>query len=154
VSHWFDARAAKTRAPSAERRRKIGLIEDALGKSDRHVHTYLLAIQGDARSLRKFGPDPAFKVGVAPVELRYFVKLRDELLSARDRLAALHTGLQAERELSRALTESAAAVNQWHRGMSTNDSATINHAQTSMEHHFATAERHAKAGLAALKVGR
>ena len=102
MSHWFDAQAAKTRAPSRERRRKIDLIKTTLGKSDRHVHTYLLAIEGDASSLRHFGPDPAFTVGAAPVELGYSLKLRDELLRARDRLDALQTGLQAEVELSRA----------------------------------------------------
>lgn len=154
MSHWFDAQAAKARAPSRERRRKIDLIKKTIGKSDGQVHTYLVAIDGDAKSLRNFGPDPAFKVGVAPVELQYFVKLRDELLRTRDRLDGLHTGLQAEVELSRALTASAAAVDEWHRGMDTIEGAAISRAQISMNHHFAAAERHAKAGLAALKAYR
>ena len=52
------------------------------------------------------------------------------------------------------MTSSAAAVDQWHRGMNTIDGATITRAHTSMNHHFAIAERHAKAGLAALKAYR
>jgi hypothetical protein len=153
VSHWFDAQAARTRAPTPARRRKIRLIKEALGKSDRNVHTYLDVIESDALSLIKFGPDPKFPGGVAPIELSYFDKLRAELVRARDRLDALHTGLQAERELSRALTELALAVNEWHRGMATTDAATIDRAQAAMQRHFTTANRYAKAGLAGIKLG-
>jgi hypothetical protein len=121
----------------------------ALGKSDRDVHVHLTAIDGYARTLMKFGPDPKYDAGVSPVELQYFAELRAELLRARDRLDALHTGLRVERELSAALTESAAAVDEWHRGP-----ATIDRAQAAMQRHFVIADRHAKAGLADLTRGR
>ena len=154
MSHWFDAQAAKTRAPSPERQRQIQQIKRALGEGDREVHISLTAIEGYARALIKSGPDPKYRAGVSPLELEYFAKLRADLLRARDRLDALHTGLRAERELSDALTESAAAVDQWHRGMSTTNPATLDGAQRATQRHFASADRHAKAGLANLEIGR
>lgn len=154
MSHWFDAQAAKTGQLSPEQRDKVRLIKEALGESDRDVHKYLIAIAGYERSLIRFGPDRKYPAGVSPVELEHFAKLRAELLRARDRLNALHTGLRAESELSDSLTAGAAAVKQWHRGMAATDTATIGHAHASMERHFATADRLGKAGLADLKKGR
>jgi hypothetical protein len=153
MSHWFDAQAAKSRGLTPAQRRKIKQIEAALGKSDTNVVSYVDLIGGYERSLLRFGPDPKYDNGVSPVELRTYLSLRDELLSARDRLDALHTGLRAERELSSALTEAAAAVTQWRRGMATSDPLTIDRAKAAATRHFAAGDRLGKAGLANLKRG-
>jgi hypothetical protein len=118
------------------------------------MHVYLNAIDGYARSLIRFGADTRYAAGVSPVELRYFIKLRDEFLRVRDRLDALHTGLRAERELSQSLTAAAAAANEWHRGMATTDGATIDRARTRVQHHFRRAGQLGAAGLADLEKGR
>ena len=154
MSHWFDARAEKARPLSPERQHKIRLIKDALGKSDHDVDLYLKQILANQRAAVRF-PDPQLGPGrLSPTSLAYFTKLSGELLRARDRLDALHTGLRAERELSEALTQSAAAVAAWHRGMGSDDVLTIDRAQATAKRHFASADKLAKAGLADLKRGR
>jgi hypothetical protein len=154
MSHWFDARATKARPLSPEQRHKIRLITDALGKSDHDVSTYLKQILANQNAAVKF-PDPQLGPGrLSPTSLDFFTKLSAELLRARDRLDALQTGLRAERELSGALTQSAAAVAAWHRGMGSDDGLTIDRAQAAAHRLFVGADKLAKAGVADLKRGR
>jgi hypothetical protein len=154
MSHWFDARATKVRPVSPERRHKIHLITDALEKSDHDVGTYLKQILANQDAALQF-PDPQLGPGrLSPTSLGYFTKLSTELLRARDRLDALKTGLRAERELSDALTQSAAAVVAWHRGMGSDDGLTIDRAHATAHRLFVGADKLAKAGLADLKRGR
>jgi hypothetical protein len=154
MSHWFDARADKVRHLSPKQRHKINLITDALGKSDQDVGTYLKQILANQNAAVKF-PDPQLGPGrLSSTSLGYFTKLSTELLRARDRLDALQTGLRAERELSDALTQSAAAVAAWHRGMGSDDGLTIDRAHATAHRLFAGADKLAKAGLADLKRGR
>jgi hypothetical protein len=154
MSHWFDERAASAPRLTREQRHKVGLIKDALGKSDHEVGHYLHEIVTNQQSAVKF-PDPQLGPGrLSEISLDQFDKLRSELLSARDRLDALHTGLRAERELSDALTESAAAVAAWGRGMGSDDVATVDRAQSRAARHFTHGDHLAKAGLADLKRGR
>jgi hypothetical protein len=154
MSHWFDARSEKVRPLSPTQRHKIRLIKDALGKSDQDVGGYLSQILANQRAAVQF-PDPQLGPGrLSPTSLGYFTKLSTELLRARDRLDALHTGLRAERELSDALTESAAAVAAWRLGMGSDDAATIDRARSRAARHFTHGDHFAKAGLADLKRGR
>jgi hypothetical protein len=146
-----EANEAKSRGISPARRHKVALIKQAAGKSDAAVHSYLNLIDGYGRTLAKFGPDPKYANGVAPLELGYLLKLSTELLHARDRVDRLHTGLRCEREVSGALTELAAAFTQWHRAMSSTDNATVARAQASMKRHFDAADRLGKAATANLK---
>jgi hypothetical protein len=154
MSHWFDARAEKVRPLSPKQRHKIHLITDALGISDHDVGTYLTQILANQRAAVQF-PDPKLGPGrLSPTSLGYFTKLSTELLRARDRLDALQTGLRAERELSDALTQSAAAVAAWQRGMGSDDGLTIDRAQATAKRLFTGADKLATAGLADLKRGR
>jgi hypothetical protein len=154
MGHWFDARAASSPRLTREQRHKIGLIKNALGKSDHDVGHYLHEIVTNQRAAVNF-PDPQLGPGrLSKISLDQFDKLRSELLSARNRLDALHTGLRAERELSDALTESAAAVAAWGLGMGSDDAATIDRAQSRAARHFAHGDHLSQAGLADLKRGR
>jgi hypothetical protein len=154
MSHWFDAQAARTTL-KPEQQRKIRLIKEALAKSDGELHRVLHEIRVEEDSAANFGPQPSYGGRLfSDVSVRFRAQLGAELLRARTRLAALHTGLQAESQLRQALTEAAAGADAWYRALSTDDAATIDHAQQAMSQHFAKADKLAKAGFANLAKGR
>jgi hypothetical protein len=154
VSDWFDARAARSRGPSPARRHKANEIKAELAKSDGELHGLFSVLNGFDQSAIKFGPDPKYAGGVSPTWTQTLGKLSRELLVARDRLGALHTGLRAELELRQSLTEAAAALTSWEHALSSQDAQVSARAETAMKHHFTAAERYGKAGLADLKRAR
>jgi hypothetical protein len=155
VTHWFDTRAARPNALTPERQHKVDLIKEALAKSNVELHSILHSILDDEAAALHVGPQPSFGGRLfSDISVRSRAQLGDEMLRARARLAALHTGLQAERQLRDSLTESAAGAAAWARALSTDNGLAIAHAQTAMTKHFANADRLARAGLTNLEKGR
>ena len=156
MTHWFDARATRANGLTPEQRRKVGLIKGALAKSDKELHFLLHQILLAEGSAIRFGPVPAFAGGPPrlPLDPGLRTRLGAELLAAAARLAALHTGLQAERLLRESLVAAAAGTEAWYRALSTDDGRAIVHAQQTMSKQFANAEKLHKAGLADLEKGR
>jgi hypothetical protein len=155
VTHWFDARAARSNALAPERQRKVDLIKAALAKSNVELHSILHSILDDEAAALHVGPQPSFGGRLfSDISVRSRGQLGAELLRARARLVALHTGLQAERQLRDALAAGAAGADAWERALSTDDGRTIAHAQAAMTKHFTNADRLSRAGLANLEKGR
>jgi hypothetical protein len=155
VSHWFDAQAARSRRLKPEQRRRIRLIKQELAKSNGELHRCWHEILKEEDSAVRFGPQASYGGRLfSDVSVRFRAQLGAELLRARDRLAALHTGLQAEHELRQALTAAAAGADAWYHALSTDDARKISDAEKAMSRHFADADRLHRAGLANLEKGR
>ena len=138
-----------------DRQRKVDLIKEALSKSNVQLQSLFELILGDEATSIHVGPQPSYGGRLfSDSEVQTRAELGVELLRARVRLAALHTGLQAERQLRDALTESAAGAAAWAQALSTDNGRTIAQAQKAMAEHFANADRLQKAGLANLEKGR
>lgn len=155
MTHWFDARAAKPATLTPEQRRKVAAIKEALAKSNNELHRVLHEILVEENSAVRFGPQPSFGGHLfSTTSVRFRAQLAAELRRASTGLAALHTGLIAERQLRSSLVASAAGADAWFRALSTDDGATIFHEQKAMTAAFAKADRLLKAGLANLEKGR
>jgi hypothetical protein len=156
MTHWFDARASRANGQTPDQRRKVGLIKDALKKSNKELqfvfHQILLA-EGSAI---RFGPVPASPGGPRrlPLDPGLRKRLGAELLAAAARLGALHTGLQAELLLRESLVAAAAGTEAWYAALNSDDGRTIFHAEQTMAKQFAKAEKLHEAGLAYLEKGR
>lgn len=149
MTKWFDERARRTAALPPEKARKVREIEAALAKSNNALKDHFISLDTFERSARKV------KSGrVSSGWPETVAKLRAELLRARARLDQLDTGLRAQRRLRDALTEAAAAVDAWHRGLRSSNIGEIDAALASMDRHFAKARSLGKAGVADLKQGR
>ena len=155
MSHWFDARAAKPAPLTPEQQRKIALIKAALQKSDKELHVLVHGISLAEDSAAHFGPQPSFGGHLfANITVKFRAQLAAELRRASTRLAALHTGLLAEKQLRSSLLASAAGADAWYRALSSDDGATIFREQKAMTAAFAKADKLQKAGLANLEKGR
>ncbi len=155
MTHWFDTRAARSKGLTPEQQRKVGLIKEALAKSNAEIHFLYHEILDDEGVSLHVGPQPSYGGRLfSDSEVRWRGMVGAELLRVRARLAALHTGLQAERQLRDALAESAAGFAAWARGLGTDDGRTIVSAQKAMTKHFANADRLTRAGLDNLEKGR
>lgn len=155
MSRWFDKRTARPEQLTPEQQRKIRLIKEALGKSNGELHRVLHEILLEESSAARFGPQPSFGGRLfSTTSVRFREQLGAEMRRAGARLATLHTGLLAERQLRDSLTAAAAGADAWYRALSTDNGATIFHAQKAMSEHFAEADRLATAGLANLEKGR
>jgi hypothetical protein len=138
-------------ALSPDRARKVREIEAALAQSDGVVRAQLKSIQSFERYAQKHVVGRQNYLGSAIHTLEL---LRGELLRARDRLDGLHTGLVAESLLRSSLTESAAAVEAWRRGLDSNDVHAIDVAIVATKQHFRKAAVFGRAGARNLKSGR
>jgi hypothetical protein len=155
VSHWFDTRAAKPATLTPDQRRKVDAIKQALGESSKQLHVLLHGVSLADDSAAHFGPQPSFGGHLfSTTTLKFRAQLAAELRRASTRLAALHTGLLAEKQLRSSLQASAVAADAWYRALSTDDGATIFREQTAMTAAFAKADKLHKAGLANLELGR
>lgn len=153
--HWFDKQAAKTEQLTPEQKHKVALIKQALGQSNKEIHHLVSAISTGEDSAAHFGPQASFGGRLfSAVEVRFRAQIGAEFLRARSRLAALRTGLMAERQFRDALAEAAAGADAWYRALSTDNGRTIFDAQRAMTKHFAKANQLQKAALANLEKGR
>jgi hypothetical protein len=126
VTHWFDSRAARSNALTPERQHKVDLIKEALAKSNVKLHSVLHLILEDEGTSLHVGPQPSYGGRLfSDSEVQTRGELGAELLQARARLVALHTGLQAERQLRDALAEGAAGAAAWARALGTDNARTI-----------------------------
>jgi hypothetical protein len=144
-----------------DQQRKVALINSTLGLSDDRLKNELSSIETFARdctnpSLNVFGCHGYYDdlAGYTPEWPARVRSVHDELLRARDRLDSLNTGLRAERLLSAALGEAAAAFGDLAAGLSSNDQAVIEQKIASMEGHWTTANAIATAALTSLEHGR
>lgn len=155
MSHWFDARAAKPATLTPEQRRKVTAIKQALAESDKELHRVIHEIHLEENSAVRFGPQPSFGGHLfSTTSVKFRAQLAAELRRASRRVAALHTGLLAEKQLRSSLLASAAGADAWYRALSTDDGAVIAHEQEAMTAAFAKADGLLKAGLANLEQGR
>ena len=155
MSHWFDARAAKPATLNPEQRRKVAAIKQALAESNKELHLVLHEILVEEDSAAHFGPQPSFGGHLfSTTSVKFRAQLAAELRRASTRLAALHTGLVAEKQLRSSLLASAAGADAWYRALSTDNGATIFHEQKAMTAAFAKADGLLRAGLANLEKGR
>jgi hypothetical protein len=138
-----------SRELTPDQERKVREIRAALGKSDNRLRDDLISIRTFERSALKYKTGRIYAEW--PVRI---AGIRTELLRARARLDGLNTGLRAERRLQAGLTELAAAVDAWHRGLTSDRLDVIDAALASMKRHFAKAHQLGKAGLADLEQGR
>lgn len=132
-----------------EQKRKVAAIKAALGGSDNRLRDHMISINTFERS--------ALKVKTGRITNEWPARIagiRAELLRTRGRLDALNTDLRAEQRLRTALTELAAAVDAWHRSLTSDQVKVVDAARASMKLHFARAHQLGKAGLADLEQGR
>jgi hypothetical protein len=132
-----------------KQRRKVAQIKGALNRSTNALQDHFYSLDTFERSALKYASGKVSSEWVATL-----VKLHAELLRARDRLAALHTGLRAERAMRDALGELAAAVDAWRRGMAATTPEAVDAATSAARRHFANAEKVGKIALKDLEAGR
>jgi hypothetical protein len=144
-----------------DQQRKVALINSTLGLSDEKLKNDLSSIETFARdctnpSLNVYGCHGYYDnlVEYTPEWPARVRSVHDELLRARDRLDTLNTGLRAERLLSAALGEAAAAFGDLAAGLTSNDQAEIEQKLASMQGHWTTANAIVKAALTSLEQGR
>lgn len=148
MSDSFDARAGSA-ALTPDQRRKIAEIKAALATSDRRVRDHFFSLDTFERSAKKY------KSGlVSGTWIDTLTKLHTELLSARNRLDDLHTGLSAQVLLRRSLTDAVAAIAAWRTALASSDPQVIGAAITRMQNRFAAAESNGKRGAFYLERGR
>lgn len=134
---------------SPQQKRKVDQITEALEKSGSAVYDHFISLDTFERSVRR-----STTGRISGEWIKTFTKLRKELLRARDRLDELETGLLAQRQLRKALTQSAAAVEAWQDAMDSDDVKAITAARKRMSHHFDLAAELGTKAAANLEKGR
>jgi hypothetical protein len=134
---------------SPGRQHKVHQIKAALGGSDAAMHHLFSQLDGFEASAKKT------KTGnVSAAWLATLDKIREELLSARDRLDNLNTGLHAQGSLRRSLIATAAGVAAWRFALGSKNDKEIAAAQGRMQRHFQDASYWGRRGAIYLKQGR
>lgn len=120
---------------SLDQRRKIGEIRAALGKSDHAVRTHFAALDAVERAAKKGKTARVTRRWTGTLN-----ELHGELLQARGRLDALHTGLRAQGQLRRSVVLTAEAVAHWRDGLRAGNPKRVAHAKAQMRAAFAAAQ--------------
>jgi hypothetical protein len=136
------------RSLSAEKRHQIALIREALGKSDGHLHRYMLGLDQLDRSAKQ---DPTRDV--SSQQVRILDNIHDELLRALQRLGALNTGLRAQEDLRKALIDAAAGYAAWSFALGSRNLTEITNARARVQRHFDAAADYGERGTSRLERG-
>ena len=136
------------RSLSAEKRHKIALIREALGKSDGHLHSYMVRLDQLDRSAKQ-----DVTRDVSSQQVRILDNIHDELLRSLQRLGALNTGLHAQEDLRKALIDTAAGYAAWSFAMSSRNLSEIASSQARMHRHFDAAADYGERGTSRLERG-
>jgi hypothetical protein len=134
---------------SPDRQHKVSQIKTALSESDGAIHDLFTKLAAFERAAKKT------KTGnVSGAWLGTLDKVRDELLSARDRLDNLNTGLRAQGALRTSLIQNAAGVAAWRFALGSQDVNEITAAEVRMQRHFNDAAYWGTRGASYLRQGR
>ena len=137
-----------SRSLSAEKRHKVALIKEALGKSDHRLHTYMVRLDQLDRSAKHDATQD-----LSGQRIRILDNIHDELLRALQRLGALNTGLRAQEDLRKALIDSAAGYAAWSFALGSRNLTEIANAQARLQRHFDAAADHGERGTSRLERG-
>ncbi len=152
MREWFDSRADDApRSLPPEKERKVREIKAALEESDGFLRAQFVSLASFERYAMKHVVRRLDYLGSA---INTLAKIHAELLRARDRLERLHTGLRAESLLRSALTETAAAVDAWRRGLDSTEIREVDASIVVMQRHFKKAGVLGRAGARDLRQGR
>ncbi len=136
------------RSLSAAKRQKIALIKEALGKSDHHLHIYMVRLDELDRSARQHPTQD-----LSSQRVRVLDNIHEELLRALYRLGALNTGLHAQEDLRKALIDSAAGYAAWSFALSSRNLNEIANARVRLQRHFDAAADYGERGASRLERG-
>jgi len=137
-----------SRSLSPEKRQKIAQIKEALGKSDRHLHVYMVRLDQLDRSAKQ---DATRDLSAQRIQI--LDNIHDELMRALQRLGALSTGLGAQEDLRKALIDAAAGYAAWSFALSERNLSEIANARARVQRHFDAAADHGERGTSRLKRG-
>jgi hypothetical protein len=136
------------RSVSLEKRHRIAQIKEALGKSDRHLHVYMVRLDQLNRSAKQ---DATRDLSAQRIQI--LDNIHDELLRALQRLGALTTGLGAQEDLRKALIDAAAGYAAWSFALSERNPSEITNARARVQRHFDAAADHGERGTSRLERG-